>query len=304
MSFIKSLFDKEAKIVKEQRPQDSETERLLDLLDNIYVSSHALSECSETVNKLLLLISLHTDTNPASKEIFIRKAMELADSPSLQDRRKAFLLLTLWIHEKNPRVEKAIKRIKITPQSEEEALADYDQTIRLEPNNASAYYGRGYLYACLQRFNEAVADFGKAIQLNPKYALAYYHRGNLYHNLGRYDEALADFEKAIQLDPTKGDVYHSRGLAYFKLEHYDKAMVDFKQAIKLKPDNAPTYYFIGGILYRDYKLQDALPYFEKAAQLGYPEGAKVAAQVKEMLDQPCPCGSGKKYKKCCMPHDN
>ncbi|MBL8146328.1 MAG: tetratricopeptide repeat protein, partial [Anaerolineae bacterium] len=43
----------------------------------------------------------------------------------------------------------------------------------------------------LQRVDEALADYDRAIDLNPEYAEAYNNRGNVYAALRRYDEALA-----------------------------------------------------------------------------------------------------------------
>ena len=81
----------------------------------------------------------------------------------------------------------------------EEALAAYDQAIRLDPNYAKAYNGKGVALRDLKRYEEALAAFEHAIRLNPNDANAYHGKGNALSELKRYQEAEQAFEKARQL---------------------------------------------------------------------------------------------------------
>ena len=53
------------------------------------------------------------------------------------------------------------------------------------------------------RYDEALADLNRAIELDPDDAGAFGRRGETYIALGNYDEALADLNRAIELDPAK-----------------------------------------------------------------------------------------------------
>ena len=59
----------------------------------------------------------------------------------------------------------------------EEAIAQYDEAIRLDPWLAVAYIQRGLAYADLGRFQRAIQDFNVAITLSPQAAEAYFMRG-------------------------------------------------------------------------------------------------------------------------------
>jgi tetratricopeptide (TPR) repeat protein len=80
-----------------------------------------------------------------------------------------------------------------------EAIAEYDEAIRLDPEYTEAYNNRGSAYAGLGQYQRAIQDFDEAIRLNPEYAEAYYNRGLTYKLQGKKSQAIADFEKFITL---------------------------------------------------------------------------------------------------------
>ena len=72
---------------------------------------------------------------------------------------------------------------------------------------------RGNAKHLLRRYKEAIADFDEAIRLNPDDAAAYaaYHnRGNAKGNLGQYREAIDDYDEAVRLNPGDADAYSNR----------------------------------------------------------------------------------------------
>src|SRR5260370_1268376 len=82
----------------------------------------------------------------------------------------------------------------------EEALAAYEQAIRLDPNFANAYNGKGIALYGLKRHEEALAAYEQAIRLDPNFANAYYNKGIALNDLKRYKEADQAFEKVRQLE--------------------------------------------------------------------------------------------------------
>lgn len=85
------------------------------------------------------------------------------------------------------------------------ALKDFDEAIRLEPQNAQAFNNRGAVYAELGDHPQALADFSTAIALEPTFAPAYRNRGNSYLETGDTDRARADYREALRLDPKSAD---------------------------------------------------------------------------------------------------
>ncbi len=121
-----------------------------------------------------------------------------------------------------------------------EAITDYDEMIRLIPDGI-AYNNRGIAKSALGRYDEAISDYAEAIRLNPDYANAYYNRGIEKFELGEYDEAISDYAEAIRLNPNNAEAYNNRGAAKAALDQYEEAITNFDEAIRLNPDYAEAY---------------------------------------------------------------
>ncbi len=68
--------------------------------------------------------------------------------------------------------------------------------------------------AKVEGYWKAIDDYTKAIKLNPQDAAAYYNRGIAYDDLGEYQKAIDDYTKAIELAPQDASAYYYRGIAY------------------------------------------------------------------------------------------
>jgi tetratricopeptide (TPR) repeat protein len=170
-------------------------------------------------------------------------------------------------------------------QQYDHALDDFNYAIELNPKNAEAYLNRGNTYDELQQYDRALDDYNQAIELDPNFAVAYNNRGHTYQILQLYDQALADYDHAIQINPNYTRAYVNRGSTLADLQQYEPALVDFIQVIELDPSHGQAYCNIGAIYGNWGQLRRALPYFETAAQLGYPLAVQYVAQVRQELGE-------------------
>ena len=83
-----------------------------------------------------------------------------------------------------------------------QAATLYSQALRLDPDRADTFLGRGLARSHLARDRAAVADLTEAIILNPRSALAYKARAAAFFRLSEEERALADMTRAQVLDPT------------------------------------------------------------------------------------------------------
>ncbi|HIH63216.1 MAG: TPR protein [archaeon GW2011_AR13] len=115
------------------------------------------------------------------------------------------------------------------------AIKDYDEAIRLNPENEKAWNNRGVAKNQLRRYQEAIKDYEETIRLNPENEKAWNNRGVAKYRLGRYSEAIKDYKEAIRLNPENEKAWNNRGVAKYRLGRYSEAIKDYKEAIRLNP---------------------------------------------------------------------
>ena len=87
----------------------------------------------------------------------------------------------------------------------EAAIIDFDILLHISSKSEDYYhYQRGLAKKTLGYYRSAIADFDESIRLNPKMAITYYERGLAKEAVGQKEAAKADFDKAKELDPNVG----------------------------------------------------------------------------------------------------
>jgi tetratricopeptide (TPR) repeat protein len=150
---------------------------------------------------------------------------------------------------------------------QEEALASFEQALRLDPNHAGTHNNRGIVLRDLGRLKEALEAYEQALRLNPHHADAHHNRGIVLRDLGRLKEALASYEQALRLNPNNADVHNNRGSVLGELGRREEALEAYEQALRLNPNNAGAHYNQGLALLHLGRLQEALTSYEQALRL-------------------------------------
>ena len=160
------------------------------------------------------------------------------------------------------------------------AIQDYDEAIRLKPDDAKAFLNRGTAYKAKGEIDRAIQDYDEAIRLEPYLTGAFLSRGNAYQVKGDYGRAIENYDQAIYLKPDYADAFngrcwtralankmlevalsdcdeslrlrpddaytlHSRGFVYFRMGRYDKAIADFDNSLTRDPKSADMLYTRG-----------------------------------------------------------
>ena len=105
-----------------------------------------------------------------------------------------------------------------------------------DPQRAKEAHQRANDHFGLKQYSEAIEDFDEAIRLNPQLATAYYTRGLAYGYLGQYQWAIENLDDAIRLDPRLAYVYYARGVVYEAIGRAKEAEQDYTKAKELGYD--------------------------------------------------------------------
>jgi Tfp pilus assembly protein PilF len=128
------------------------------------------------------------------------------------------------------------------------ALAD-DPTIKsltdkldANPDDASALYRRGQVYASKGAYSLAIKDFDDTLRLNPKDVEALNNRCWARAVVGDLQSALKDCNEALRLRPNFVDALDSRGLVNLKSGLTKNAITDFDGALRINPRLSSSLY--------------------------------------------------------------
>ncbi len=78
-----------------------------------------------------------------------------------------------------------------------EAIACYDQVLKLNPHNADALNNKGVAYAALKKYEDAIVNFDKALSIHPDYKHALHNKGHAFAKLKKYREAIACYDQVL-----------------------------------------------------------------------------------------------------------
>ena len=105
------------------------------------------------------------------------------------------------------------------------------------PNLAAVYQLRGYAAATNQQFQDAISDYSEAIKINPQDARIYEQRAAVEMKLNDTDKALADYSEAIKLKPNEVRYYLYRSYIYETKGDIKNSMADTEKVLTLDSNN-------------------------------------------------------------------
>ena len=149
----------------------------------------------------------------------------------------------------------------------EKKLADFNEAVKLVPDDADTIRARGEALAQLDKPGLALADLDKAIQLKPGDASAYEDKAKLLDKLKKYDQALAVLEKVQQLRPDSVEPWLERAVIHSHQHKPDAALDDLDRALAVQPDNVAVLLLRAGVHQEKGDKKEALADADKAIGL-------------------------------------
>ena len=107
--------------------------------------------------------------------------------------------------------------------------------------SAVSHYNRGSELQDHGKLAEAIAEYREAIRLQPNHEKAHNNLGLALQDQGKLAEAIAEFREAIRLQPDFAVAHCNLGLALVKRGSLPEAIAACREAIRLKPDLAEAH---------------------------------------------------------------
>ena len=83
------------------------------------------------------------------------------------------------------------------------AMVDFNECLRIMPDQGDAYLNRGAAYIALKQYSNALTEIQKSFPLHPTdMAVAYYDRAVAEEDLGQLRDAFNDYQEAAKEQPT------------------------------------------------------------------------------------------------------
>ena len=119
-----------------------------------------------------------------------------------------------------------------------EAINDFDEALKIDPNLALAKNNRGVAYSQLKDNKEALEDFNDYINSDlDDVDLSFYNKALLEFSLEKFEDALENIDSALISEPQIPNYNFLRGIINLDLGNVDEAEQDFKKLSKIEAEN-------------------------------------------------------------------
>jgi TolB-like protein/Tfp pilus assembly protein PilF len=111
-----------------------------------------------------------------------------------------------------------------------------DRALVLAPDLAEAHVALGvFYYYGYRQYDQALAEFQRAIQLQPNNAPAIEYSGYVHRRQGQWTRCLEELSKALEIDPRSADVAGNLGQTYGLLRMWKDAERVARHAVSIDP---------------------------------------------------------------------
>lgn len=145
-------------------------------------------------------------------------------------------------------------------------------TIASNPKSWMAQNNLGITLLNTRRTEEAIAHFQQALRIQPDYAAAHDNLGNAYLRLGQSELSLDHLKQAVALDPADAEARNNLGNTLLHLGRHTEAAAAYQEALRIDPNYAEAHINLGALALQNGRADDSLAHLQKALQID-PESA-------------------------------
>lgn len=179
------------------------------------------------------------------------------------DRAQADLNEAMKLEPENTKAQYNQGALYLKQGANDKALEHFSGMISKNIGATRDVFGsRAVIYLKRGQINEALADLDQAIKLDPNFFDAYMNRGTAYGLLGRAKEALMDFDQALKLNSNSADAHVNRAIMLISLARPKDALLDADDAVSITPENIKAHLLRAQVFLALGRVQDGLREYE------------------------------------------
>ena len=168
--------------------------------------------------------------------------------------------------DSDTKVKALLLRAKLQ-ENPEKKLADFDEAVRLAPDDAGPVRDRGLALADMNKPERALGDLNRAIELEPGNVPTYEAKAIVLGRLKKFDEALATLDQAHKLDPASVAPLVQKMRIHAQQHKYDAAIDDLNQAWAINQGNVGLLLLRADMYQEKGDMQKALADLDEALKL-------------------------------------
>jgi tetratricopeptide (TPR) repeat protein len=171
---------------------------------------------------------------------------------------------------------------------QDRAIAEFQEILKSDPNNAAACRGLGFAYLQKQDFHQASDYFKRASQLNSSDPRVHYYIALLMfreHGFGagaELAEMTRELETSLNLDPTFADSYSLLAFTQSTAGDNAKALATMQKAVAISPRNAEYRFNLANLYAANRQVDQAIAVLQGLRGTDSPG---LAARVEAALQQ-------------------
>ena len=167
-------------------------------------------------------------------------------------------------------------------------MVERNRAVLKPPSSLDAWeaHHRGlwHMYRFSRADNERARQFfAQAIELDPTYADAFHNLGSAYAEQAKWEDAIVAYRKALAqtIYASPENTYNNLGYAYWALDRRKEAEEAFRSALQLEPKLVPSHFWLGVLLEKEGRKDEARRHFQAARDLD--PGSMLGKQAAEVL---------------------
>ncbi|MCC6126279.1 MAG: fused MFS/spermidine synthase [Pirellulales bacterium] len=134
--------------------------------------------------------------------------------------------------------EHAAKGTKLARQGRmEEAIAEFEKALEIDPQYAEAHGNLGAALASLDRLDEAIDHYRQALELRPEGAKTHNNLALALARRGKIDAAIPHWQCAVELNPTLAEAHQNLGMMPYMRGQTAMALARWRQGLRDCPDD-------------------------------------------------------------------